>query len=357
VRVLRDILFTSIPAVVVLFLLLELVFRLLIPAREVSYTYYDEEERVVKHDVSGRHGKTEGLWTSGPLARDQGRWRVNNMGWPSQIDYSLDWGDRPLIALIGDSYVEALHVDSDKTMSAVLRRRLAKDFEVYSFGFSGASLCSYLHLSRYVAKHYNPEYLVICVEHNDFVETLCSEAKVHATWCLNVKDGRVQEIGPVPYERSRLNKLFRQSAFIRYLRYNLNVSQTMLTGLLAQYQNMLTGNINLEKTIALREEIEKAVDYVIGHIADENHDRRVIFLMDAPREDIYAGTLPKSKLMRLNRLLEATCKQYDVAYVDLTTTFEASYRQFGNRFERDTDWHWNETGHKCAAEALAGFLP
>jgi hypothetical protein len=62
--------------------------------------------------------------------------RVNSAGWVNDQDYHKD-DDAPLLAIIGDSYVEALMVPYVKTFYGRLANRLQGRLRVCSFGASG----------------------------------------------------------------------------------------------------------------------------------------------------------------------------------------------------------------------------
>ena len=93
------------------------------------------------------------------------------MGWNYPIDY-YPINDKKLIAVIGDSYIEAFQVDVDKNYPFLLREKLKNDYEVYAFGKSGAPLSQYLHISRYVNRHFDPDILIFNLVHNDFDESI-----------------------------------------------------------------------------------------------------------------------------------------------------------------------------------------
>jgi len=57
-------------------------------------------------------------------------------------DYRVD-DQRPLMMVIGDSFVEAHHVDTGSTATELLNRKVADAGRVYSMGLSGAPLSQY----------------------------------------------------------------------------------------------------------------------------------------------------------------------------------------------------------------------
>ncbi|MGC3974403.1 MAG: hypothetical protein QM771_08500 [Nitrospira sp.] len=54
----------------------------------------------------------------------------------SELDYDSA-GTSPLLALVGDSYIEGTHGSSGSTAAARLRRMVREKGRVYSFGTSG----------------------------------------------------------------------------------------------------------------------------------------------------------------------------------------------------------------------------
>ncbi len=91
---------------------------------------------------------------------------------------------------------------------------------------------------------------------------------------------------------------------------------------------------------------------MLGTLQRENGEKPVIFMMDAPRHDIYAGTLEHSTVVWLNLLLKTTCETVGFHFVDLTAEFSRQFEANRVHFESEFDWHWNETGHLTAAHEL-----
>ena len=78
--------------------------------------------------------------------------RFNNFGFVSDFDYDPD-ATSPLLAVIGDSYVEALMVPFRETCAGRLRTHLEARSRVYAFGMSGAPLSQYLAFAEYARDH------------------------------------------------------------------------------------------------------------------------------------------------------------------------------------------------------------
>ena len=160
----------TVPAVILTFLMLELAFRFVIPASTTPFAYFDTAEQILRLD---ENGPQSGTHTVGKAAQIRGRWQVNNFGWNSEIDYEMNRREKTRIAVIGDSFIVALHVDVEESMPGLLREKIGDQAEVYSFGTRGAPMSQYLHMSRYVNKNSDPDILVFNIVNNDFDRSLC----------------------------------------------------------------------------------------------------------------------------------------------------------------------------------------
>ena len=95
---------------------------------------------------------------------------VNNYGFVNDTDYDPD-ADQPLLAIIGDSYVEATQVTNREAMHGRLPELLDAQARVYSFGASGAPLSTYLAYAEYARNTFAPEAMVFVIVGNDFDES------------------------------------------------------------------------------------------------------------------------------------------------------------------------------------------
>ena len=82
VKTLKNLLFLTLPSLLILFLILELFFRFVIPSTNPPRGYFDEEEKIFH---LSRNPKT-GICTIGRLATLRAEWNVNNMGWNFPVD-------------------------------------------------------------------------------------------------------------------------------------------------------------------------------------------------------------------------------------------------------------------------------
>ena len=86
------------------------------------------------------------------------KYKINAQGWNSGYpQYSIERNNKFRIAIIGDSFVEGLQTNYDKSLAEDLELLLGKDnVEVYRFGISGAPMSHYLYILREEVYRYHP---------------------------------------------------------------------------------------------------------------------------------------------------------------------------------------------------------
>ncbi|MFS4491336.1 SGNH/GDSL hydrolase family protein [Maribacter sp. 2308TA10-17] len=357
-KALRNFFRITVPTLIVLLLLLELFFRVVIPAADPPMDFFDEKELIYRFDTNS---KKEGVFTIGKAAQQRGQWRINNYGWNSPIDYTTQ-REKPLIAIIGDSYIEAYQVDVDKSYPSLLRNELKSNYDVYSFGKSGAPLSEYLNYSRYIKKHFNPDTFIFNVVHNDFDENISElNPEVKHMLTLNINDSTITENLPKPNKSFKQynwkKRMLNKSAFIRYLYINLHIDRTIRNfGKKDNGQKKFNANIEVTKAIENKGLIIQSVDYILAKLYEENPGKRIIFVIDAPRNDIYNNTLENSSILFLNEILEKHCSKYNFEYFDLTQPMNNDYKKNQIQFNSELDGHWNEYGHDFISKQIRTYL-
>ncbi len=352
-KFLKNILLVTIPAFLICLLVAELVvFRFIIPACDQPHYSFDRESGVLRFEPN-----TAGLFTDGRFAEVRGRWRANNYGWNSEIDYVPGIGKKqPLVAIIGDSYVEGLQVDVQERFPEVLRRLLGNDTQVYSFGVSGAPLSQYLQMTRSVNRVFHPRTLVILLAHNDFDESLAHLRSKPRFLQVVPKSASFEELPPTPFESSPFLKICRHSTVFRYLELNCRVSAMLREEVakLATPVRQPVYNANIDVAAVNREQdlIRRSTAFLVGRMRAENPGKRIIFLMDAPRFDIYSHNLAKSNVRWLHEMMGQVCREQGVEFLDLTGPFAAHFEQHRQNLESPVNAHWNRLGHELAARAL-----
>jgi len=293
-------------------------------------------------------------------------YRINAQGWNSGIgDYAV--ARRPgvtRIAVVGDSYVEALQVPYDRSLGERLATELGgagHPVEVYRFGISGAPLSQYLQMVEHEVARYPPDWVVVLIVHNDFDESYKFKAGRYTSSFLKlrVEDGRVTgEIPPQAWQPSAIEWL-RRTATARFFLYRWQVRPEFLVDLLlprARAATEYAGNTDIAAVLADRRGVEAVTDYLFGRLdaVARAMGARLLFAMDGDRFAIYQGS--DSPALVLNRIAAETASRHNIPFVDLQQAFAADWQKQHRRFDFDADGHWNEHGHKIAAAAIAGAL-
>ncbi len=342
-------LLVTITTVLILMFLLELFFRFVIVSAEKPIAVFDEKEALLRSDPNNR---SSGIYTIGKLGEIKAKWRTNNFGWNSSIDYSTERDEKKkLICIIGDSYIRALQVDVNSNISALLREKLKNDkYQVYSFGHDGAPLSQYLHMSRYVNKYFNPDIIVFLLVHNDFNESISNLVSKPYFLQINISNEKISEVYP---QKVRLYQFLTYSSIFRYLYSNLHLAQFWFT---FKEKPKINANVDVVSTSNNKNLIAQGTKYLIKKIKTENSNRRVIFLMDAPRYDIYQTNIKESNVIWINNMVKEITESLGIEYIDLTDFFKEDFLKNGKKFEFSMDGHWNGYGHYIASKVLLNAI-
>jgi len=154
------------------------------------------------------------------------RVRVNNDGFVNDADYDPAQ-KTPLIAIIGDSYIEALMVPFRETIQGRLPASLKDKGRAYSFAASGAGLPQYLVWARHARDAYRPDVFLINIIPNDFAESLHSREHSPGFWRFDRNADGTAAWKLTEYRPSLTRRMMRQSALAMYLTQNVK-AQTVL---------------------------------------------------------------------------------------------------------------------------------
>ncbi len=324
--------------IIVPFLILELIFRCLPVSDRVEFMPVNDQHPYL-------HAKPHQVYrlTQGNLFQIQAVKRTNNEGFFCDLDFQP--GDTsPRVAVIGDSFVEALQVANADAIHARLDSLLPPRWSVYGIGSSGSALPQYLAYARYAIGRLKPQALVFVIYQNDFTESLAGVAPVAGHHYFS-KDGMT-----IRYDRpteSLWRRLVYESALFRYLWLNVKLPRffkksTNRSKPAVQNMDTLPARITHQFISGLKE--------VAGTIP-------VWLVTDAPRPAVYArqwetasSTHPVAKQYAF---LRQQAQMAGFHTVDLAPAFRKDFLTHRQRFEFPTDGHWNPLGHRLAAEALA----
>ena len=337
--------FITLPVILLLAIAGELACRFVVQAAESPSAVFDDTFKIIKFDVNGQR---TGVFTTGPLAEGHGRWRINDDGWNSDIEYDHQRPrSRPLIVIIGDSFVEARQVDVDKNIAGVLRQSSNGRADVYSFGVSGAPLSSYLQMSRYVRKVFDPDVIVVNVVYNDFDESVRALKKKTEFLQFSTDASGVHEIEPVPYVPVHWRRFLRRSALARYLMLNAKLNE-----LPARLITSVRGITTAERLERGRPSIEPVIARIVSDLRQENPRAHIIFLLDEPRREIRESPDSEKRLAWIPAMMRRLADANRCSLVDLTSVLRSFRARTNQPVNYRHDFHWNENGHRLAAGAL-----
>jgi len=275
----------------------------------------------------------------------------NNYGFNHYADYDPQ-AKTPLLAVIGDSFVEAHEVDAGKSAAELLHASRHGAGRVYSFGISGAPLSTYLAYADWARLNFRPDALAVVVIANDFDESLLKYKDEPRLYYFNDSGLLVR----VDYQLSPLKKLMRHSAFLRYLQHHM-----LLSHRLAALEKRLTGEVgpDYEQTMAQRmPDMRRAVDYFLAQLPERSglEPAKIALILDADRPAIYSeaelARSEKGYFEQMRGYIGAQARRRGFEVIDLKPVFIARYKREGQRFEFPTDKHWNELGQRVVAQEL-----
>jgi hypothetical protein len=283
--------------------------------------------------------------------------RVNNAGMVNDEDYKRD-SALPLVAIVGDSYIEALMVPYKKTLQGRLAEILKGNMRFYSFGASGAPLSQYLIWARRAVNEYDAKGIIINVVGNDFDESHDTYKRdFHGFW-LYVPDinGKLQ-LHLFPFQAGAIRSFAKYSALARYLFINLKMKYFIDNWRSFGQNRDLLSYAGNTSTNADEGRLSASLAIIDAFFRDLPEFIRlppkcIVFTLDGFRypHDAEKGAGTYFDLMRRTFKMRAEALGYKV--IDLDPMFFADSNQHGQRFEDARDSHWNEAGHRVVADAI-----
>lgn len=195
--------------------LIEIVLRLL-PVNEAMHRLpVDESNPVVRFKESRDFIWSRG-WNFSVLAKKH----TNNYGFLNDEDYQ-EKDSTPLMAIIGDSFVEASQVENKHTMYGILSRKVVGTGRIYSFGSSSAPLSTYLAYANYACNRFHPNSIVFVIISNDFHESLLKYYTVRGNSYFIPDNNGQFLLKRLDFQPTMTKKIARKFALFRYIFLNL----------------------------------------------------------------------------------------------------------------------------------------
>jgi hypothetical protein len=295
--------------------------------------------------------------------------RSNAQGFLADYDY-VTADPTPLIAVAGDSYVEALRVPFAETLTGRLQTMLGQSGRAYAFAQSGVPLSHYVAYAGYACAVYRPQRLVVVIVGNDFDESVYHHRRRDGIFHLYPKpDGSFDyRLTPLP-QLSPIERILRHSALALYLARNVGVSNVIgwFRPRAANAQSGYVGHTAAAADPARLDEGQRVIAWFLGALPQAAclSAREIVLVVDAPRPQLYdpaelaAAQTSYFGRMRTRLISEAKTRGFNV--IDMEPHFVKSYAADGKPFEYPQDGHWNAHGHEVAAtavrQALADWTP
>ncbi len=273
------------------------------------------------------------------------RFKVNAAGWNAPREYVKQRTPGKLrVAVVGDSFVEAMHVDPEQSFAAVLERGLRQegmDAEVYSFGVSGFGTSQVLHLIRDYVLDYSPDLILYLFIRNDASDSCkCMDDK---NWTVQYALGPSGELEKMPFMRYHMSakkRFLRHSALARYLLYQRRLLERLRDSRRDE-KAPHGGRLDSCET-----DCWKIVGLLLQETDRTLQERGVPWLL------VWEGDADPAYAQGVREHLEALAADAGLPYRDLSPGFRVAGRLY--RFEGDG--HWNVEGHRIAGEALVPMV-
>jgi hypothetical protein len=342
---------------------LELFFRFVIPGCELPYTDFDTTNMISRFETNGRR---TGLATHGRLAVLRSQWHINNEGWNSNVEYvPSNERDRPLIAVIGDSFIAGFTVALEDDMASLLRGYSSDEQDVYSFGVSGSSFIHYLQLLRYARDQFRPDLYIVVVTNDDLEKGFTYSPNVQGYLQIGMTDTGLVEYPAIPFPPAPwTRRIAMRSGLVRYLVINLELYTVIRS--IRQYSvgkfresemddedHVPRTDVATKSVSARRERIAMVLDYATSRMRAEASGVPILFAMDASSEDIGAERTDSS-VVWMSDLMRVTAERNGAMFLDLLPVLEQHHRLHGQDMNLDIPGlpHWNALGNRVVARTV-----
>jgi hypothetical protein len=333
--------------------------RFVMPASEQPALRQDRKTLVMSFDPTVER---DGLATMGRMTRRLGWWHVNNEGWLSPYNYTRRAPRGHLIALLGNSYVQALMVPQSQHLDVDLHHDLGSTVPVYAFGESGWYLEQYVALSRYVRATYDPDLIVVLIGQADVSKSLSQPGDFPYWWYITPSGSGYREVPPSEVlVLTRKARLARESALFRYLRYNAEVQIPFAHG--GDVGGAPTG-ADVAGSQAMTPQADQRavaaalppVKFMIARLCAANPDVPIVFAAMGARY-LPVGAVATSPLTPEMEALREVCAGYPQChFLDLRLAFSLDWAQHHERFEALDGGHYNAHADAVAARAIAAYI-
>lgn len=285
------------------------------------------------------------------------RVHVNNYGFVNDQDYDPAQTS-PLVAVIGDSYVEAALLPYRHTLHGRLAAIFASHGRVYSFGSSGSALSQYLAYAEFARAQFRPDALIVVIVSNDFDESLLEYKSTRGHHYLKQDGDGNYSLHLVPWSPRFGHSVLTGSALLRYVAVTAPTAMQNLRFLLSGKDDQYVANAPSRVDAERLEKSRKAVDVFLGSLPRSAGvlPGDIVLVIDGIRPQLYEPPMLEqarsSYFGQMREYLISQAQRQGYAIADVQSRFVRRHARDGARFEWDVDNHWNSNGHEEAALAV-----
>lgn len=338
---------------VILCLLSEFTFRFLIPAPELPYAYFDTTYQIIRYDTS----VDRGWYTNDRLGITKTAWHINNAGWNSDEPYNeANKRLKPLIAIVGDSYIEGFLVDAKDHLASQLKSLTQDRYDIYEFGTSGVNMAQFINVFNYVQKEFAPDIVLFFINDGDLLESTAGMASSPNNLQFNANSTTISPIAPQPYRPVLWKRIVRKSAFARYVffyfQFKLRTPEFyFIKDNKATKSEKKTPNRDTENPV-----LKIVASKIVDSIKTINAHAEVIFVLHPDRRRIYELPSSVPALAKEINVVQTVCQENSIKYINLNEAFYKDFVVHKKEFNFKNDWHWNAYGNKVAAKEIVKAL-
>ena len=272
------------------------------------------------------------------------RFHVNGSGFNNPHEYSRErLPGVARIAVVGDSFVEAFHVNPENALFSVLERGLGADgiqAEIYSFGISGFGTSQVFRLTMDTVLPYAPDLVVYLFIRNDLSDS--SPCLDRSAWTQQYdldEDGRLVPLPVGHYATRWWSDLLRDSRLCRYLLYQRRLLERIRAwGRPPDEAGPHADGACLERSWAI-------VEALLVEMQRRLEERGIPLLI------VWQGDADPDYAADIRDGLERIARRRGLRLFDPSTAFREAAGGAGT-FRIPGDGHWNAAGHGVVGRAL-----
>lgn len=291
--------------------------------------------------------------------------QANNYGFLSDHDYVPT--SKPLMALIGDSFIEAQQVTNTETAQSLIQQQLGDRGRFYGIAVQSSPLSQYLAFADFARESLQPDAMAFAIIANDFDESLLKYRKLSSPGMhlfTDTSDNARLQLLEYTGKRDGWRELLRHSALIRYLYLTAQINPNDLLKKLTSSPGNATstpkkrfGGVDADVSPEKLADSRRVVDLFLQHLPEKSGlpADKILFILDGMREVHSLETQQEANnsyfgQMRQYFTLAAQQRGYEV--LDMHPVFLQAQQDGQTVDFIPLDWHWNPNGHKLVAAQI-----